>query len=147
MVRPHKCRFVETEPGVVYFKPRGIPLPVLEEVVLAVEEREALRLADGEGLDQEPAAARMGVSRQTFGRILEKARRTVADAIVNGKAIRIEGGPIRIKKQFIGYGCLDCMNEWEDSKAIESDTIFEICPKCQSKKSYFLKKDLILKNT
>ena len=111
MVRPRKCRCVRTEPEVAYFKPRGIPLAGLQEVILAVEEREALRLADVEGLEQEPAAVRMGVSRQTFGRILEKARRTVADAIVNGKAIRIEGGDFVMAMR--KFGCSDCGHTWE----------------------------------
>lgn len=66
----------------------------LEEVVLHVDEYEALRLADLEGLYQEEAALRIGVSRQTFGRLIESARRKTADAVVNGKALRIEGGPV-----------------------------------------------------
>jgi hypothetical protein len=75
-----------------YYKPRGVPLALLEEVVLAVDEYEGLRLADLAGLYQEDAALKMGVSRQTFGRIIESAHRKVADALINGKALRIEGG-------------------------------------------------------
>jgi predicted DNA-binding protein (UPF0251 family) len=67
----------------------------LEEVVLALDEFEALRLADLEGLYQEQAAERMNVSRPTFGRILEAAHRKLADALVHGKALRIEGGPVQ----------------------------------------------------
>ncbi len=92
MPRPPKCRIVGQEPKITYYKPRGIPLRRLNEVVLSVEELEALRLSDVEGLEQDAAAARMGVSRQTYGRILSKARKTVSDAIVNGKGLRIEGG-------------------------------------------------------
>ncbi len=77
-------------------KPSGIPRNELAEVVLGFDEAEALRLADLEGLYQEAAARRMGVSRPTFGRILESARRKAADAIINGKALRIEGGVITI---------------------------------------------------
>jgi len=80
-------------------KPAGIPTSVLEEVVLGLDEAEALRLADLESLYQEAAARSMGVSRQTFGRIVETARHKVADAILNGKALRIEGGEVAIKEK------------------------------------------------
>lgn len=85
-------RRVAALPTVPVFKPAGIPARDLEEVALTLDEFEALRLADYEGLYQEAAALRMGVSRQTFGRIVEAARKKVADALVNGKALRIEGG-------------------------------------------------------
>ncbi len=75
-----------------YFKPRAVPLSVLEEVVLSVEEFEALRLAHQEGLYQQEAAKRMGVSRATFGRVLDLAHRKVTKALVEGCALRIEGG-------------------------------------------------------
>jgi predicted DNA-binding protein (UPF0251 family) len=74
------------------FKPRGIPTTELEEVVLPVEGLEALRFSDLEKLDQETAAIRMKVSRQTFGRVLAEARGVVAEALVTGKMIRIQGG-------------------------------------------------------
>ena len=80
-------------------KPAGIPARELEEVRLGFDEAEALRLADLEGLYQEAAARSMDVSRQTFGRIIESARRKVADAVLNGKALRIEGGEIIIREQ------------------------------------------------
>jgi predicted DNA-binding protein (UPF0251 family) len=92
MPRPPKCRIVDQEPSVTYFKPRGIPLRQLSEVTLKVEGLEALRLCDVEGLDQDASALRMGISRQTFGRILALARKTVATAIVTGCGLRIEGG-------------------------------------------------------
>ena len=79
-------------PGSEYFKPRGIPLSMLEEVILTVDEFEAIRLADLEGLYQEQAAEKMNVSRQTFGRIIESAHKKVAEALVKGKALKIEGG-------------------------------------------------------
>lgn len=80
-------------------KPAGVPGWELEEICLGFDEAEALRLADLEGLYQEAAARKMGVSRQTFGRIIEAARRKAADAILNGKALRIEGGEIIIDTQ------------------------------------------------
>lgn len=95
MPRPFKCRFVENLPPADYFKPRGIPLSELELVNLTVDEFEAVRLADYEGLYQEQAAKRMGVSRPTFGNILAAARKKIADALVNSRAIRIEGGVYR----------------------------------------------------
>jgi predicted DNA-binding protein (UPF0251 family) len=126
MVRPTKCRCVEAEPNVVYFKPRGVPLTDLDEVVLAVEEYEAIRLADLEGLEQEPAAVRMGVSRQTFGRVLETARRTIADAIINGKAIRIEGGDFVMAMR--KFRCSDCGHAWEVAYGAARPAA---CPQCQ----------------
>ena len=81
------------------FKPAGVPARELEEVTLGLDEAEAIRLADLEGLYQDAAAQRMGVSRQTFGRIVESARRAVADAIINGKRLRIEGGEIVVREE------------------------------------------------
>ncbi|MFA4973976.1 MAG: DUF134 domain-containing protein [bacterium] len=94
MPRPFKCRRVGWTPQHDYFKPRGIPLSELEEVILRLDEIEAMRLADIEGLYHEEAAAKMNVSRQTFDRILANAHKTVADALINGKAIRVEGGNV-----------------------------------------------------
>ena len=79
------------------FKPAGIPARNLEHVTLHFDQAEAIRLADLEGLYQEAAALRMGVSRQTFGRIVESARRVVADAIINGKCLHIDGGEVIVE--------------------------------------------------
>lgn len=94
MGRPLKNRCVGCEPHADYFKPRGVPLCELDETVLAIDELEALRLTDLDGLYQADAAISMGVSRQTIGNILQSARRKVADALVNGKALRIAGGAV-----------------------------------------------------
>ena len=104
MPRPRHCRRVARLPQANYYKPRGIPLSVLEEVVLTVDEFEALRLTDLEGLYQAHAAEKMSVSRQTLGRILESAHKKIADALVNGKALLIEGGPIEIVADEYGAG-------------------------------------------
>ena len=96
MPRPRQCRRVAQLPQATYFKPRGVPLRLLQQVSLTVDELEALRLADLEGLYQEEAAEQMNVSRQTFGRIVASARKKVADALVNGKALSIEGGPVEV---------------------------------------------------
>ena len=102
MARPKISRQVETLPHVTYFKPAGIPLKSLEEVTLAVEEVEALRLKDLEGLDQAAAAARMNVSRPTFQRILVKARGKVAEALFQGKAMCIGGGDFHLMPKGAG---------------------------------------------
>lgn len=99
MPRPRKCRQIGFVPDVTYFKPQGIPMRFLEEVSLSFEEIEAVRLKDMEGLEQEQAAARMGVSRPTFQRILASARNKIAAAILSGKAIRIEGGHYKVSGQ------------------------------------------------
>ena len=84
-------------PKATYFKPRAVPLRDLSEACLSVEGFEAIRLADLEELTMENAASRMGVSRHTFGRILAQGRRAVADALVHGRALRIEGGDYEVK--------------------------------------------------
>jgi len=90
MPRHKKCRYVDCDPRVFYFKPRGIPIFQLEEIILSADEVEALRLSDYEDLYHEEAAAKMGISRTTLGRILNATRHKIADAIINGKAIKIE---------------------------------------------------------
>jgi predicted DNA-binding protein (UPF0251 family) len=94
MPRPCCLRRVGHHPGVTYFKPAGVPLRFLDETALALDELEALRLADLEGQHHEKAAGKMGISRATFGRIIEQARKKVAHALVTGTALRIGGGPV-----------------------------------------------------
>lgn len=77
-------------PGVTYYKPAGVPMRSLSEVRLALDEYEALRLADYEGLYHDEAASMMQISRQTFGRIIGAARKKLAEALLEGKAIRLE---------------------------------------------------------
>lgn len=99
MPRPRICRRVWFEPNVTYFKPARVPLRELEEVILAVEELEAIRLKDFEGLEQEEAAKKMSISQPTFFRLLDSARKKIADAMINGKAIKIEGGVYKLSKK------------------------------------------------
>jgi len=94
MTRPHKPRSVRHDPDVVYFKPAGVPMRLLKEIPLGLDELEALRLADVENLSHEEVGAMMNVSRATAGRILGEARRKTALALVHGWAIRIEGGVV-----------------------------------------------------
>jgi len=87
----HKIpRCVRFNPDVIYFKPQGIPLRMLEEVVLRADELEALKLYDVDGLEQTKAAEKMEISQPTFARILDSANKKIAEALVKGKAIRIE---------------------------------------------------------
>lgn len=97
MPRPPRQRTVSGCPAASVFKPVGIPACDLDEVVMTLDEFEALRLADLDGLYQEVASSQMKVSRPTFSRIVESAHRKVADALVHGKLLRIEGGPVRVE--------------------------------------------------
>jgi len=92
--RPPKPRAVRHNPDVVHFKPAGVPMRLLEEVTLGLDELEALRLADLENLSHEEVGEMMKVSRATAGRILAEARRKTAAALVHGWAIRVEGGAV-----------------------------------------------------
>jgi len=94
--RPISERLVRGCPRSKAFKPAGIPLRELDTVTITLDELEAVRLADLEGLYQEAAAVQMGVSRQTFGRIIETARLKIADVLVNGKALEIDGGIVQM---------------------------------------------------
>jgi predicted DNA-binding protein (UPF0251 family) len=93
--RPFCCRRIAGKPAASIFKPIGVPVTELDEVVMTLDEFEAIRLADLDGLYQEAAAGQMNVSRPTFSRIVDSARKKIADALVHGKALRIEGGPVR----------------------------------------------------
>jgi len=125
MSRPQKCRRVEFLPNVTYFKPAGIPLRDLEEVCMSIEEAEAIRLKDIEGLEQAQGAEKMNISRPTFQRILASARQKVADALLNGKAIRIDGG--NFKMTWRRFRC-HRGHEWE--LEIPVSVLPELCPTC-----------------
>jgi len=94
MARPLSTRRIPKRLRERLFKPQGIPMPQLQQVRLTMDGLEALRLADLEGLYQEEAARRMGVSRATFARVLGEARKVVAEALVQGKAVEIGGGRV-----------------------------------------------------
>ncbi len=89
MARPIKPRKILFNPEVVYFKPRAVPLSTLKEINLTMDELEALRLCDLKDLEQEEAANKMKISQSTLGRILISARRKIAEALIEGKAIKI----------------------------------------------------------
>jgi uncharacterized protein len=129
MSRPIKCRRVDFYPGVNYFKPAGIPMRDLEETRLSIEEIEAIRLKDLEGLDQEQGAEKMNISRPTFQRILSSARQKLADAVLNGKAMRIEGGNFIVSPRRF-----KCSNghEWDVPYEIAIKEPPQACPVCDS---------------
>jgi predicted DNA-binding protein (UPF0251 family) len=97
MPRPCCLRHIGFTPNAGFFKPAGVPVRALEQVTLTLDEVEALRLADLNGLYQEQAAAEMRISRPTFSRIVAEARRKVAEALIHGKALRLEGGAVCMK--------------------------------------------------
>ena len=127
LARPPKWRKVEFIPNTQHFVP-------LDSEADNVEENEAIRLKDVEKLEQEDCAVKMEVSRQTFQRILNSAREKLADSIINGKAIRIEGG--NFTRNICPVRCLGCGRQWKESyenfeKIINGKYI---CPDCHSKK-------------
>ncbi|WP_375752825.1 DUF134 domain-containing protein [Vibrio sp. HN007] len=90
MARPKKCRRICGRPAHSCFKPNGVPLNQLEQTELLAEEFEALRLADFQNMSQQEAADQMGVSRQTFGNIINRARFKVAESLVKGNALVLD---------------------------------------------------------
>ncbi|WP_027356275.1 DUF134 domain-containing protein [Desulfofundulus thermocisternus] len=139
MSRPPKCRRVEFIPRLTFFKPAGVPLRDLEEVGLTVEELEAIRLKDLLGLEQEACAERMGVSRPTYHRILSAARAKVAEALVNGKAIRVEGGNFQlVMRRFL---CEKCGHQWELPCGQGPRGLEMTCPNCGSTEFYRINQD------
>lgn len=129
MPRPTKCRRVGFIPGTTYFKPAGIPLRALAEIRLSVEEAEAIRLKDLEGLEQEECAGKMSISRPTFQRVLASGRQKIADALLNGKAIRIEGGSFALASN--QFKCLNG-HEWEVPFETMVSTPPLLCPRCST---------------
>ncbi|MFA5010769.1 MAG: DUF134 domain-containing protein [Ignavibacteria bacterium] len=130
MPRPKKIRKVSCSPESSYYKPRGIPLRELEEVILTIDELEAITLTDIKKLYQEEAAAKMNISRQTLGRIVEKAHSKITEAILYGKAIKIEGGSYTLGRAN-NRKCRICKNNFVlTDKIIKSNN----CPKCNKLK-------------
>jgi predicted DNA-binding protein (UPF0251 family) len=127
--RPPRCRRVDFLPEVTYFKPAGVPLAVLQEIQLSIEEVEAIRLKDIEELEQEDCAQRMNISRTTFARILNSARQKMADALLNGKAIRIEGGNFQPSLQH--FTCRRG-HQWEVPFEEMIKEPPELCPTCST---------------
>ena len=129
MGRIPNWRRVGFVPEITYFKPAGVPHAALQEVCLSVDEAEAIRLKDIEGLDQQKCAESMRVSRTTFSRILESARQKMADALLNGKAIRIEGGNFEMAVR--RFRCLDG-HEWDVPFEVMMTMPPQFCPACNT---------------
>jgi predicted DNA-binding protein (UPF0251 family) len=110
------------------FRPAGVPCSSLEEIILSVDEMEAIRLADLEGMHHEQAAGQMNISRQTFGRVIESARRKVAQALCQGQALRIEGGTVEVVTMR-KFQCSECQHGWELPHGTGRP---QECPKCAS---------------
>ncbi len=127
--RPKIKRTIRFFPEITYFKPAGIPLRELSEVILTIDEIEAMRLAELDDLDQEQAAKKMRISRITFMRILHSAHKKIAESLIYGKALRIEGGEVMAYQSRLG-------------RALQKDQTFKrgqglggsdicICPICK----------------
>jgi len=122
-------RRVNFMPEVTCFKPAGISLTRLQEVCLSVEEAEAIRLKDVEALEQEKCAQRTNISRTTFTRILGSSRQKMADALISGKAIRIEGGNFEMAVR--RFRCIND-NEWDVPFEAMINTSPRFCPTCNT---------------
>lgn len=143
MPRPFYLRRIGFLPLSGCFRPDREPTHKEQEIILTLDELEAMRLADLEGLYQEEAAARMGVSRPTFGRILGAAHGKVAEALVLGKVLRIEGGPIYKEDELseLPYRGFRCRRRGGNimrgvGRMGQGAGGFCICPKCGLKKSH-----------
>ena len=134
MSRPTKFRRVEFFPKNSYFIPVGKAKCEIEEIVLKVEELEAMRLKDIEELTQEQCAERMKVSRQTFQNIIDSARKKIAMALTEGKAISISGG--HYTTNHCNFKCTDCGTIYEIN--YEQDKSY--CPNCRSERVMCSKK-------
>jgi predicted DNA-binding protein (UPF0251 family) len=129
-MRPPKCRYVDLDPNLSVFKPKGIPVARLEVVELRLDELEAFRLADQKGLHHASACKRMGISRATFGRILEEARRRIAEALIEGKMLQFAGGKVLTARKR-GYACQECGDEFSVPRR---SPLPQSCPSCDSPK-------------
>lgn len=128
MPRPKKCRRIGFIPKCMKFVPYSTGQEVLEEVVVSIEEIEAVRLSDFEGFEQNDCAERMGISRGTFQRIINAARQKIADALVNGKSIRIDGGLYTIEECTLICKC--CGHQWNGSFGQINEQKQESCSHC-----------------
>lgn len=126
MSRPKNNRIVHEPPLFTEFKPAGIPTRVLEQIAFTLDEFEAIRLADYNGLSHEEAAEEMEISRSTFSRLIEKSRKKIAEFLIRGKILTIDGGNIHFRNNIIH--CLDCEHMFK----ISMGTSITECPECKS---------------
>jgi len=142
MPRPRLCRRVSFQPNITYFKPIGKRIIKLEEIILNVDEFEAVRLKDLLGLEQEKAAKEMNISQPTFHRLVLSARKKIADAIINSKAIKIKGGNFKmVQPREMGRGagggfggpainCICPQCGFKEQKIKSIPCVNMKCPKC-----------------
>ncbi len=128
MTRPNNPRRVGFVPEVVYFKPAGVPMTGLQEILLGQDELEAIRLKDLLGMSQEEAAKEMHISQPTFHRLVLMARQKIADAFVNARAVRIEGGNICVGENYSQqcnwrkrWGCRAACKDTADGAPIRTE--------------------------
>ena len=126
MPRPQKNRIIKEPPVFTQFKPVGVPGRIIETVTLSIDEYEALRLSDFTGMSQEEAADEMEISRPTFTRLIEAARKKIGEMIVSGRMLVIEGGNIHFRENLIK--CRNCGHMFNIN--IEDDV--RKCPSCGS---------------
>ena len=127
MQRPKNDRIVNEPPLYSEFKPIGVSGVSLQQVLLSLDELEALRLADYQGLSHEEAAEEMNISRSTFSRLIEQARKKIADFLVHGKLLTIDGGSVHFRNNIIR--CLDCGYMFKTNINVP----LQNCPDCNSK--------------
>jgi predicted DNA-binding protein (UPF0251 family)/DNA-directed RNA polymerase subunit RPC12/RpoP len=127
MPRPKNNRVVHEPPLFTEFKPIGIPVTELDQVLLSLDEFESLRLADYQGMSQEEAANEMEISRSTFSRLVEQARKKMVSFIFQGKLLTIDGGNVHFRYNIIR--CQECGNMFK----IDIDSPMMECPECHSK--------------
>ena len=131
MVRPRRFRRVHSKPNITFFKPAGVRMVDLEESVISIDEFEAVRLKDFENLDQDDCAKKMDISQPTFHRLILSARKKISEAIVKGKAIKIEGGHFKVSSSQKLCVCHDC--GFSLTKKPGSPCFTLNCPECNGK--------------
>ena len=127
MARPKNNRIVHEPPLFTEFKPIGISGRSIEQVLMTLDELESIRLADYRGLSHEEGSEEMEISRSTFTRLIEKARKKVSDFMFEGKALTIDGGNVHFRNNIIR--CKDCGYMFK----INIDKKMDECPECHSK--------------
>ena len=133
MPRPRRLRRVRAMPDVDYFKPAGVRISELSQVILTVDEYEAVKLKDFEGIEQTESAKKMNISQPTFNRLLTSARKKISDAIINGKAIKIEGGDFKMAGRGLRRGAPAQSGRGRMGGFSVGPEGFCICPKCRTK--------------
>jgi len=139
MARPRRIRRISFQPDVTYFKPAGIPMAHLKETVLSFDELEAIRLVDSEEIEQSEASEKMKISQPTLSRLLKEARKKLANAIINGQAIKIQGGNFKMampRGRGMGRGRGAGGRRFEGRGFAEGPNGNCVCPKCGYKEPH-----------